>query len=155
MKGELGTGKHLDETTIHKPDAVVTSGGKIPVTTTQTGTTTGGPTVGGGSLFGTGIGTGNSATGTPDTTTTGGGGTGVVNLFGGTGATPVRTQHSAPPTSGLNLLGQVETWGIGPAASVSNIALKIPKMTGAQLQKLLKELPDGVTYGLDLEKEAT
>ncbi len=28
------------------------------------------------------------------------------------------------------------------------------KMTGAQLAKLLKDLPDGVTYGLELDKEA-
>ena len=155
MNGEVGTGKHLDETTLHKPDAVVTSGGKIPVTTTQTGATAGGPTVGGGSLFGTGAGTGNSATGTPATTTTVGGGTGPSNLFGGTGATVIRTQHSAPPTSGLNLLTPVEAWGIGPATTVVNVAIKIPKMTGAQLQKLLKELPDGFIYGLDLEKETT
>lgn len=151
MKGELGTGKHLDETTLHKPDAVVQSGGKIPVTTTQTG----GPPVGGGSLFGTDTGT--SATGTPETTTIVGGGTGPSNLFGGTetGTTVTRTPHSAPPTSGLNLLAPVEAWGIGPATTVVNVALKIPKLTGAQLKKLLKELPDGFIYGLDLEKETT
>jgi hypothetical protein len=49
----------------------------------------------------------------------------------------------------------VEAWGIGPATTVVNVALKIPKLTGAQLKKLLKELPDGFIYGLDLEKETT
>ena len=151
MKGELGTGKHLDETTLHKPDSVVTSGGKILVTSGQMGAATPGTTVGGGSLFGTD----NPATTAPETIGAIGGGINLGNLFGGTGANVARTQHAAPPTSGLNLLGQVESWGIGPATSVTNVALKIPKMTGAQLQKLLKELPDGVTYGLDLEKETT
>jgi hypothetical protein len=66
----------------------------------------------------------------------------------------VQTPYSAPPTSGLNLLGQVESWGIRPATTVTNISLKVGKMTGAQLQQLLKHLPDGVTYGLDLEKES-
>jgi hypothetical protein len=32
------------------------------------------------------------------------------------------------------------------------VNLKVSKMTGAQLQALLKHLPDGVTYSLDLEK---
>lgn len=140
MKGKLGTGKHLDDTTLHKPDAVVTSGGKILITGTQTGTTN----------------TGTSAEGTDagggGTDGTSGNGSGLGGLFGGRG-TATRTPHTAPPTSGLNLLGQMESWGIGPATPVANIALTISKMTGAQLQQLLKHLPDGVTYGLDLEKE--
>ena len=37
MKGKLGTGKHLDETTLHKPDAVVISGGKTSGRTSPTG----------------------------------------------------------------------------------------------------------------------
>ncbi len=144
MKGKLGTGKHLDETTLHKPDAVAVSGGKIIVTGTQTGTgtTSGGTAVGGGTTV---VGEGPATTG---------GTTGDGNLFGGGGSSTVtRTPHTASPTSGLNLLGQVESWGIGPATAVANVSLKIPKMTGAQLQKLIKDLPDGLTYGLDLEKD--
>jgi len=79
----------------------------------------------------------------------------LPNLFDNAGnghTTAVQTPYSAPPTSGLNLLGQVESWGIRPATTVTNISLKVGKMTGAQLQQLLKHLPDGVTYGLDLEK---
>ena len=34
MKGKLGTGKHLDETILYTPDAVVASGGKTPQVTT-------------------------------------------------------------------------------------------------------------------------
>lgn len=152
MKGKLGTGKHLDQTTLHKPDAVVVSGGKtkVVVTATGTGSSSTGPT-GDGTITETGNGSsGDNKTGS---TTPGGSGTGLGNLFGGTGTATVRTPHTTPPTSGLNLLGQVESWGIKPATPVTNIALKIPKMNGAQLQQLLKHLPDGVTYGLDLEKE--
>jgi hypothetical protein len=152
MKGKLGTGKHLDETTLHKPDAVVTSGGKVKTGGTGTGTgngTAGGNATAGGSPGMVGEGPGIGA----GTTITGGIGAGPGNPFIDNGTTAVRTAHTAPPTSGLNLLGQVESWGIKPATPVTNIALKIPKMTGSQLQQLLKHLPDGVTYGLDLEKE--
>lgn len=175
MKGRLGTGKHLDETMIQKPDAVVSSGGvTAPNPGAITGTTTGanggsgfasggadpsgssGPSIGGlfGGTGGVGSGAGSSTTSGGAGSTSGGFGSG---LFGGgsTGTTvPTRTPHQAAPTSSLNLLGTVESWGIGPATSVSNIALRIPKMTGAQLNSLLKLLPDGVTYGLELEKEA-
>jgi hypothetical protein len=146
MKGRLGTGKHLEETKLYLPDAVVTSGGKSPVVVT--GGTGGAATTtvsGGGTAPGV-VTPGGAATST-----------GVVqqNLFGGgTAPAPNNTPLSAPATSGLNLLGQVEGWGIGPATTVSNVALKIGKMTGSQLQQLIKHLPDGVTYGLELEKEA-
>jgi hypothetical protein len=145
MKGRVGTGKHLDETTMHLPNAVVTSGGKTPtVTLPETGPgNSGGP-----SLFPTG------AT-TPPGSVTPTQPTGNTNLFGGqTGEIPAtRIPCSAPATSSLNLLGQIESWGIGPAVNVNNVAIKVGKMTGSQLQQLLKHLPDGVTYSLDLEKE--
>ncbi|WP_437203375.1 DUF499 domain-containing protein [Planctomicrobium sp. SH664] len=150
MKGKLGTGKHLDETIMLLPDAVTVSGGKTVVTDPTTGETT---TV---EVGGTG---GNGATvvtgGTNAGGTTSGNGGAPGNLFGGSGGagTVSKKSCSAPPTSGLNLLGQVESWGIGPATSVNNVALKVGKMTGAQLQALIKHLPDGVTYALDLEKE--
>jgi hypothetical protein len=148
MKGRLGTGKHLDETTMHLPDAVVTSGGKTTIVTPATvGGTTGGTPV---------TGTINSASPGADTTASTTGEGAFSNLFGGTGGVsppPGKTCHSAAPTSGLNLLGQLESWGIGPATGVCNVTLKVGKMTGSQLQQLLKDLPAGVTYGLDLEKD--
>lgn len=150
MKGKLGTGKHLDETVMLMPDAVAVSVGKsgVPASTGD-------------------LGVPGSSTGTNDTGTLFGYGNAQVppnvaepkpdlNLFGGGSVTTpnVATKScSAPATSSLNLLGQVESWGIGPATSVNNIALKIGKMTGAQLQALIKHLPDGITYGLDLDKE--
>lgn len=152
IKGKICSGRHLDDTTLHKPDAVVTSGGKIKIEVTGSGTgSTNTGAAGGGMPTVTGVSTG-GVTGT-GSTTPGGNGTGLGNLFAGMETTTGHTPHSASPTSGLNLLGQVESWGIKPATPVTNIALKISKMTGAQLQQLLKHLPDGVTYGLDLEKE--
>lgn len=147
IKGELGTGKHLDDTTLHRPDAGVTSGGKIPVTVTTTST----PTLPG---FG---GAGTTIYPVPPVN---------VNIPPNVAEnnnptnpfhvvpTSTRQPHMSPPTSGLNLYGcVVDSWGIGPATSVANVSLKVGKMTGAQLQQLLKNLPDGVTYGLELEKE--
>jgi len=148
MKGKLGTGKHLDETKIYMPDAVVASGGKTPVVTVPYGEGTGTIVPPGANAVGEAGPTVPDGAGVPD---------GPPNLFGGTGTVtppPTKTPLSTPPTSGLNLLGQIERWGIGPATNVTSISLKIGKMTGSQLQALLKHLPDGVTYGLDLEKEA-
>lgn len=147
MKGKLGTGKHLDETTMLLPDAVTVSGGKVVVPDPATGGTA---TIGNGGAGATG-----TTTSGGGIAPTGNGGVGSGNLFGGSEVTGTvsTTACSAPPTSGLNLLGQVESWGIGPATAISNVSLKVGKMTGAQLQSLIKHLPDGVTYGLDLEKE--
>ena len=50
-------------------------------------------------------------------------------------------------------MGKLETWSIGPATPVHNVRVTLDAATGAQLQKLLKKLPDGLTYSLDLEKE--
>lgn len=56
-------------------------------------------------------------------------------------------------TSPLNLLGKVESWGVGPATQVKNASISIGNLNGSQLSKLLKNLPDGITYNLSLEKE--
>lgn len=64
------------------------------------------------------------------------------------------TKLSANPTSGLNLLSRVaDTWRIQPGTTVRNVSLRIDKLTGAQLQQLIRTLPDGLSYGLDAEKE--
>ncbi|QDS97680.1 DUF499 domain-containing protein [Adhaeretor mobilis] len=152
MKGQLPTGTHLNDTTIQKPDSSAASGGKPIVT--ETGGATGTPEPGtdpiSGGLFGGGT---PDATGTgepqPGTDPTGSGTAGV-----GTGTAVPTTSHSAPATSALNLLGQIEDWGINPGTPVTNVRVSVGQMTGAQLQKLIKDLPDGVTYSLELEKEA-
>ena len=152
MKGEIGSGKHLDETTLHLPDSVVTSSGKIPVSSSVVESTVS-------NLPGQAGSDGGSIPIYPDESV-------KVNFPPNISetkdiqnpfdqqTTKSRLPHSAPATSGLNLFGcVVDTWGIGPATVVGNVSLKVTKMTGAQLQQLLKNLPDGVTYGLDLEKE--
>lgn len=67
---------------------------------------------------------------------------------------PSTTKLTSDPTSGLNLLSRVaDSWRIGPATTVRNVSLRVDKLTGAQLQQLLKSLPDGLAYGLDVDKE--
>ncbi len=64
------------------------------------------------------------------------------------------TKLSSDPTSGLNLLMRVaDSWRIGPATTVRNVSLRVDKLTGAQLQQLIKNLPDGISYGLDVDME--
>jgi len=75
-----------------------------------------------------------------------------TSLFGA-GAARNRIPLSNPPTSSLNLIGKLESWGIGPATQVAEVAIKISAATGAQLKELLKKLPDGMTFELQLEKE--
>ena len=58
-----------------------------------------------------------------------------------------------PATSPLNLIGKLESWGIGPATQVAEVSIKVSAATGAQLKELLKKLPDGMTFELILEKE--
>lgn len=132
LKGKLGSGKELEQTTLLTPGAVPASGGAIPPTPTPPVTPpVSSPPVSGGE-------------GTPP------------NPFGGiiTPPKPALQPFETPPKSPINLLGEVEKWGISAATSVSNVNINVTQMTGAQLNELLKKLPDCVTYSLNLEKEA-
>ena len=60
---------------------------------------------------------------------------------------------SNPATSALNLIGKLESWGVGPATKVAEVTIKVSAASGAQLRELLKKLPDGMTFELSLEKE--
>ena len=62
-------------------------------------------------------------------------------------------RFNAQNTSSLTLLGKLENWGISSGSQVYGCKLSVDKLTGAQLQELLKKLPDGIAYTLDLEKE--
>ncbi len=142
MRGRLGTGKHLDETYVLLPDAVPVAHG-----VTATGATGKTPPVPSPELFPPPPGDG----------ATGGGAEGVaprptVSIFGESHAATV-VKHSGPPTSPLNLIGKVEAWAIGPATTLREVSVKVTGVTGAQLQKLLRGLPDGLTYELSVEKE--
>jgi len=143
MRGKLGTGKHLDETHLLLPQNVPSTGGvtpplptgdgTLPIQPTGDGNTPTTPTTDGGTVY------------PPDTS----GGT-TLSIFDGAGTFKPLT---APATSSLNLLGKIENWGIGPGTQVRAFALKVDHLTGAQLQDLIRKLPDGITYELNIEKE--
>jgi Protein of unknown function (DUF499) len=147
------TGRQLDEVFLLEPSAVPATGGTTP--TVHTGTA--GSAYEGGGLF-----AGAAASPThpdmseptqgeqPNATTSEGDG-----IFGGGAATGGNSRiplHN-PPTSPLNLIGKLEGWGIGPATQVAEVSIKVSAATGAQLKELLKKLPDGMTFELNLEKE--
>jgi hypothetical protein len=152
MRGKLGTGKHLDETHVLLPQAVPHAEGVVPqqppVVTTPNGGVGGQlplgpqPPVTGGDA-GTTAGTGHGPISTPP------GG----SIFSGGPSTTVRQLSTAGATSALNLLGKVESWGITTGTQVQDVQLKVASLTGAQLNDLLKKLPDGITYELTLKKE--
>lgn len=138
------TGRHLDDVFVMLPSAVPATGGSTPSPT-------------GGGLFGV-DGT------TPSVPPASGGETTTSappapapapdGIFGG-GATASkpRTSLSNPATSPLNLIGKIEGWGIGPATRVAEVSIRLPAANGAQLKELLRRLPDGMTFELNLEKE--
>lgn len=136
MRAKLGTGKHLDETILFLPQAVpTTAGGGVgsgviltpPPALTPASAVVGGVVV-------------------PSSPAAGGGL--LVPAAG-----PAQSPLSAPATSAVNLMGQVEKWGINPATPVRDVTLRVTAATGAQLQKLLRSLPDGLLYDLSLKKD--
>lgn len=138
MRGKLGSGKHLDETHLLLPQAVPAAGGVAPPPDGQDppggGQTTPEP--------------GGTPTSPPTGTVTPGT---KGDIFGG-GSAPM-TPLNAPATSALNLLGKVESWGIGTGTQLQGMQLKVDQLTGSQLQDLIRKLPDGMTYELDVNKE--
>ncbi len=130
MKGKLGSGKELEQTVLLIPGASNQSAGAVPPPVTPGSTATPPP-------FALTGGVASNPFTPPPTAPTG----------------PTLKPFGTPPKSPVNLLGEVEKWGINPAATVSNVNLNVAQMTGAQLNELLKKLPDGVTYSLNLDKE--
>jgi hypothetical protein len=146
MRGKLGSGKHLDETFVLLPQTVPGTGG-----------VSGAGGSGASASGGTG-GTSSGSTGEPPRSGNVGGGAdqagdqqASAGVFGGSKS--VRVPISIPATSSLNLLGRIESQGIKPGTQIHDLSLKVENLTGAQLQDLLKKLPDGMTYQLDLAKE--
>ena len=67
---------------------------------------------------------------------------------------PATMMHvTIDPTSGLNLMGKLEALRVTPGTTVRNVSLRVEKLTGAQLNQLILNLPVGLTYGLDADKE--
>lgn len=152
LKGQLGTGRHLDETYVLLPQSVPGTGG-VPAPPGPTGDVPGGRAQPGGGTSSTG-GTGGAGEPGGDTGAgpTGGAGPTPGGIFGGS---TTRVPIDIPATSSLNLLGRIESQGIKAGTQIHNLQLKVGKLTGAQLQEIIKKLPDGMTYELGLEKEQT
>jgi hypothetical protein len=138
------TGRHLDDVFVMLPSAVPATGGSTPPAPPPSGV----PPVGGAAPT-PGVAEptpGSSPAPTPAPTPGG--------IFGGDGGTTKpRIPLSNPATSPLNLIGKIEGWGIGPATKVAEVSIKVSSATGAQLKELLKKLPEGMTFELNLEKE--
>ena len=148
MRGRLGTGKHLEETYVLLPQAVPHAHG-VKKEQAGIGILSPPPTdesIPPAAPYGESQPTGGTVSDPPPGQISGG------SLFGESSASG-RVSHVAPATSSLNLLGKVESWGIGPATSLRDVTLKLSAASGAQLQNLLRGLPDGMTYELSLEKE--
>ncbi len=144
IRGRLGTGKHLEETFVLLPQAVPNTGG-LTDSSLNAGTGDNPDTgisplsPGTGSIFTPG--TNPPAPGVADS---------PASIFsGGSSSKP----YTAPATSALNLLGQMEKWGINPGSRLQDFSISIGKLTGAQASQLLKSLPDGLTFALNLKKE--
>lgn len=137
------TGRHLDDVFVLLPSAAPTTGGSAPPPQTGAGNPTAGVPA-------------PAPVETPEPQPDGSSSPAQAagDIFGGGGNTPKsRTPLSNPATSPLNLIGKIEGWGIGPATRVSEVSIKLPAATGAQLKELLKRLPESMTFELNLEKE--
>ena len=169
LRGRLPDGKQLEEVILGLPGAGAATHGASSQPAATNGAGSGaaqppGATPGGaGGVPASGpISGGTTPTTQPTATGTPGFGEGSPgNLFGtGTGAgsggtaPPKRTSLKAPKaTSGLNLAGQLEIWAITPATPLQSVTITLEAATGAQLKKLLEKLPDGLIYGLSLDRE--
>jgi len=66
-----------------------------------------------------------------------------------------RQTLSSATNSTLNQLTLVrDTWALPPKEALANVQITITATTSAQLQDILKKLPDGLTVALSLEKDA-
>lgn len=143
------TGRQLEEIFLMEPSAVPTTGGVTPPIAPSAGGETG--------VFGGGTATPTPPPGISEPTPGGQVTPPPDGIFGGNnsaGISKSRVVLHNPPTSGLNLYAKLEGWGIGPATSVNEVTIKVSaEITGAQLSKLLKNLPDGMTFEINLEKD--
>jgi hypothetical protein len=137
------TGRHLDDVFVMLPSAVPATGGVSPLSPSPVG---GDPLAGGAVPTPRAPDAISGGSPTPDPTPGG--------IFSGeTTTTKPRVPLFNAATSPLNLIGKIEGWGIGPATRVAEVSIKVSTATGAQLKELLKKLPEGMTFELNLEKE--
>lgn len=133
MRGKIPTGTHLDETQLVLPQAVTGSQSQPEDPTTPAPTIVGSPT---------------SPLPNPSVVATP-----TTSIFGGGGSQPNYNHISIPATSALNLIGKIESQGINAGTPIRGLEIKVDSLSGAQLQKLLRTLPDGLTFELSLKKE--
>lgn len=136
IRGKLGSGRDLEDTTLHRPGGAMSSGGSVPVTPIIPGTPAG------------------ESDSVPEPEPGHGGTTppSPGSLFDVPPGSSV-SHHSVANTSTLSLLGKLEQWGINKGSKIKDVRLSTSQLTGAQLEQLLKVLPDGTTYSLELDKE--
>ncbi|HLP43276.1 MAG TPA: DUF499 domain-containing protein [Fibrobacteria bacterium] len=65
---------------------------------------------------------------------------------------PTRTIRFEP-NSPLNLLDRLERERINAGSRLRRVSIQVDDLTGAQLQKLVKDLPDGLRFQLEMDKE--
>ncbi len=64
------------------------------------------------------------------------------------------TRLSSEATSGLTLLSRVvDVWDVKETTTLRNAAVRIDRLTGAQLKQLIQDLPDGPRYALEADRE--
>jgi hypothetical protein len=151
LRGKLSnvTGTHLASTTLHLPSATPSAGGVTLAVHDGPDTTAPVPSgLSPGELFGSNTSfpppAGTSSSGAPASSDGGGITSAVPTPFA-----PVLTSMANSP---LNLLGTVEQWGITGQTKIRTLRLCTEGLTGAQLQALLRKLPEG-KYVLELQKE--
>src|SRR6185312_13179425 len=139
------TGRHLDDVFVIRPSAVPATGGSTSLLPLPAGTY--------GLLTDAAVPMMRVAEPTPDSYHVSAAASGGIFGSDTAIANPQRIPLFNSATSALNLIGKIESWGIGPGTRVADVSIKVSAATGAQLKELLKKLPDGMTYELNLEKE--
>ena len=89
--------------------------------------------------------------GTPVSPFGGGATSPTIGGAGITGTVPT-SAFSAEANSPLNLLGKIESWGVGGSSKMKTVEISTEDFSGKQLQELLRKLPEG-KYALKIEKE--
>ena len=164
MRGRLGAGKHLDETRLLRPQAVAqTSGlsGTAPAPgrrhlrrriracrATEPGRRP--------ASSRRGYAAASHLDWSPDRGTRREGNDRLHGAGAGNYALPGSSElvpHESLATSPLNLLGKMESWGIGAGTQIREVSLQTSALTGAQLEALIRTLPDGIEYELRLKQE--
>lgn len=158
MRGKLGTGRHLDQTQLLPPQSVPEAGNVanhesaeptvLPEQSITPPTSSiPSPRSPRTTPISEAVPSANSSAFLPDEESTE---QPVNDIFA---RSPELEPYISNTTSPLNLIAEVESWGVGGRTQLREVSLGIAQLTGAQLNELLKALPDGITYKLNINKE--